>query len=392
MKVRSLRLQGFGGFDDATIEFDPFLTVLVGANGSGKTTVLNGLAHILFLHANSDFGFGKEEFRSNGEPLSMAFSLRHPGGEYTYQHLAPAAGWAPTRTSSGVPPTEEVLWVHFSSARTIHHLIAAKPLSGPDGVIYHNDRVDFEAFTAWFRKREDIENERNARRADNEPKKMDPGLEAVRQAVTTLLPGVSNLRIERERGAMLVDKGTTELQVDRLSDGEKSLLAMTGDLARRLLEHFPNEPNPLHCEALVMIDEIELHLHPGWQRRVIERLRKTFPNCQFVITTHSPQVLGSVPSKSIVVLDDFKVFSAPAETLGRDSNAILADVLGDYERPKEMIDELHKVGRAIDEGNLDVARAELDRLETTLTAQDAEIVRYRTLLHFLAGDEDAAHP
>jgi predicted ATP-binding protein involved in virulence len=84
-----------------------------------------------------------------------------------------------------------------------------------------------------------------------------------------------------------------------LSDGEKCLLAMVGDLARRLAIANPDYPDALQGEAIVLIDEIELHLHPSWQRNIIPALKRTFPKCQFIITTHSPQVLSYIQPKNI---------------------------------------------------------------------------------------------
>lgn len=77
-----------------------------------------------------------------------------------------------------------------------------------------------------------------------------------------------------------------------MSDGEKCTIALFGDLARRMALANPNKDNPLDGEGIVLIDEIELHLHPLWQRRILNVLKKVFPNIQFIVSTHSPQVLG----------------------------------------------------------------------------------------------------
>ena len=85
----------------------------------------------------------------------------------------------------------------------------------------------------------------------------------------------------------------TNLDVLQLSDGEKCTLALFGDIARRLAIANPSLDDPLQGDGVVLIDELELHMHTSWQRKVIFMLKKTFPNIQFIITTHSPQILGA---------------------------------------------------------------------------------------------------
>jgi predicted ATP-binding protein involved in virulence len=102
---------------------------------------------------------------------------------------------------------------------------------------------------------------------------------------------------------MTITKQGQELIINQLSDGEKCLLAMVGDLARRLAIANPSLPDPLQGSGVVLIDEIELHLHPKWQREIIPALTRTFPNCQFIVTTHSPQVISQVKPEGIYILE-----------------------------------------------------------------------------------------
>ena len=175
------------------------------------------------------------------------------------------------------------------------------------------------------------------------------------------------------------------LEIDQLSDGEKCLLAMAGDLGRRLALANPQLGDPLSAEAVVLIDEIELHLHPGWQRMVVERLRQTFPHCQFILTTHSPQVLSQIPTESVILLERFQQAELPAGTLGRDSNAILSEVMGISERPQEWANRIHEVARMVDREELPAARRALDELARQLGEDDSEVVRLRSLIGFLGG-------
>jgi predicted ATP-binding protein involved in virulence len=213
-------------------------------------------------------------------------------------------------------------------------------------------------------------------------------LDAVRRAVESFLPDFSDLHVERKPSPRLViRKGPQQLDVDQLSHGERSLLAMVGDLARRLAMLNRGGRDPLCSPGWIFIDEMELHLHPSWQRSVVPRLCQTFPQCQFIITTHSPQVLADVPASAVRRLRrqeaDVVAEQPAAGTQGRDSNAILEDVLETPERPESTLRDLQEIARLIDQERLEEAQRSIDRLARVLTDRDAEIVRLRSLIDFL---------
>lgn len=138
-------------------------------------------------------------------------------------------------------------------------------------------------------------------------------IQNVARAIEKFVPEYSNLRINRsERGTaqMLVDKHGQEFDIGQLSDGEKNMIALIGDIARRLTIGNPNSEDPLKESGVVLIDEIDLHLHPKWQRIVAGKITEVFPNCQFIITSHSPQVISHIKPESVFVLrndSDLKV-------------------------------------------------------------------------------------
>ncbi len=241
--------------------------------------------------------------------------------------------------------------------------------------------VAFGSLFRWLKNREDVENEEKVSRQDLSIE--DPELRAVRRAVAGLLPGFSGLRVQRDPLHLIISKDGVPLALDQLSDGEKLLLAMTADLARRLALTYSDRETPLDGTAIVLIDEVELHLHAGWQRSVLPNLLKTFPGCQFIVTTHSPQVISSVPGDAVVLLDDFKVVRPGLTTKGRDSNAILREILGVAERPDDALEKVRNTGALLDDGRLDEGRAALANLERELGSYDDEVVRLKTRLDFL---------
>jgi predicted ATP-binding protein involved in virulence len=184
---------------------------------------------------------------------------------------------------------------------------------------------------------------------------------------------------------IVLKKQDRELVLNQLSDGEKNLLVMVADIARRLAIANPDpSKNALEGEGIILIDEIELHLHPQWQRDIIPRLTSTFPNCQFIVTTHSPQVLSNVKKENVFIIEDFQVYHADAYTFGRDSNSILSELMGVSERPLEIQNCLKKCLYKIDDGNIEEAKTMLSELSNLIGDDDSEIVKANTLIDFLS--------
>ncbi len=237
-------------------------------------------------------------------------------------------------------------------------------------------QISFSTFFQWFRTLEDLENEK--RRDDTTYRNNQ--LEAVRQAVYSLIPDFYNLRVQRSPLRMSVEKQGEELTINQLSDGEKCLLAMVGDLARRLAIANPGLPEPLQGSGVVLIDEIELHLHPKWQREIISALTRTFPNCQFIVTTHSPQVISHVKPEGIYILektDEGVIAKRPESSFGRDSNQILEDLMGVSARPQDIKELLHDLFRLIGEENLDGAKQLSQQIAQIIGEDEPELVKAR---------------
>lgn len=154
-----------------------------------------------------------------------------------------------------------------------------------------SNSVNFHDFFVWFREMEDIENEslRNTGTL-----KLNKQLQVVRDAIAGWADGYNDFKVQRQPKAFIINKNGVRFDFNQLSDGEKSYLALVSDIARKMAMTHPTLEKPLEGDGIVLIDEIDLHLHPAWQREVIGKLQTVFPNCQFVITTHSPQVVSCV--------------------------------------------------------------------------------------------------
>ena len=405
MKIHSLTLKNFRGFEDATLDLDRPLTVLFGVNGSGKSSVLVACAVLLsrvLLHAGPEreaswiHNAEDTDIRSDAKDLFLTATLSNGGitkevvvNQRRGAHYAPDPNVLDVRFFQ-LYDAASALCVFYQASREVARSQDAFDVSENDSLttplrpssVTHDSLVagqlKFRTLFQWYKEREDVENELKV--SEQDLSREDPQLSAVRHAITGMLPGFSGLRIQRNPLHMVIRKGDTALVVDQLSDGEKLLLALTADLARRLAMAYPNYKDPLQGEAIVLIDEIELHLHPAWQRRVLASMRSTFPNCQLIVTTHSPQVLSEVPNDAVVLVKDFQFFRPAAPTEGRDTNSILWEVLEVSARPAQTVTELDAINSLLDEGKSDEARERLDHLAKTLTERDTEIGRLRSLL------------
>jgi predicted ATP-binding protein involved in virulence len=428
MKVKHLRIENFRGVSDLNLKFSSTEPVaLIGANGIGKTSILDCLAILLSIFVakirsirssklvlpekffkNSDvsnrskrtidelfFEFElKEGIIQADRDLDILIKENYPSGDF----FSPPEGIGFTQGGDAFIYLEEYikdypdinlpLIIYYSVNRALvgfslerqneDSLQMTEPLDAYEKAL-ELGQSNFISFFQWFRIREDLENEG---RRDKQTYQ-DVQLKAVRQSISSVMPEFSDLRVRRLPLRMTVIKQGQEFIINQLSDGEKCLLSMVGDLARRLAIANPGLEDPLQGTGVVLIDEIELHLHPGWQYEIIPALTRTFPNCQFIVTTHSPIVLSQVKPEGIFCLEkkDGKVIAYhPDSSYGRDTNRILEDLMGVPERPQTFKDQLRALFRFIDEGDLDKARALQQHLETEIGLDEPEFARADVLI------------
>jgi len=160
-------------------------------------------------------------------------------------------------------------------------------------------------------------------------------LEFINLAITKFIPEFKNIEYENHPDeGLFVTKNGLKLNVHQLSQGERTLMALIGDISRRLILLNPSLENPLHGTGIVLIDEIELHLHPSWQQKVLTKLINTFPNIQFLVTTHSPQVLTTCKKGEIRLLRANGKIETPIwDVYGRESGDALSELMDTEPRP-----------------------------------------------------------
>ena len=437
MKLESLSLAHCGGFEQLDIAFEPDVTLIAGVNGVGKSTVLHALTVLLSrampeftpsrsaplyftdddihgdkgslevsariqidgqiinagvqrLRATDDKGdrfmlLRQAKAATDDTDFAHALSTRTLTGELEVGIKETRAALAILKNASHPP-----LAVYFSPKRQLPGQPRSLPEATPFypsiayGRALHDREVELREFMHWFRTQEKLG-------AANEPRRFKV-LDALRAVVVELLPEFGNLRIqEQPRLGFVVDKRGQPFYLHQLSDGERGLLALVFDLTRRLAIANPESDNPIaEGVGLVLIDEIELHLHPKWQRDVLQRLRDIFKACQLVVTTHSPLVLGEVPARCVRFLEfvNGKVgVTVPAEAYGMDANRILQEFMGAPVRNRQVDGELKALFELIDQERFDAARAAIAALERKLGEDEPELTRASSLIRCLEGAE-----
>ena len=438
MEVTSLKLANLRVIENAEFRFQPGFNLIAGVNGVGKSTVLDAiricLSRVLrfvresraraipvtiedirsgfpFLDAELSLDVGGEEFlftyRKWREPI--AADNTENINELRREILGSKRLRARARTllrqlekSQGVNDTDFMVpsWAKF--------LIAAYAASvAPNCIFFSTNRSVVSSasttksraaggksaayaealaarpmyvtqFADWMRVQEALSEEHPEAKRH---------LRVLRSAVTRFLPNYENLRPADEKSSrLLINQGEIVLDVDQLSDGERGLLALVLDVARRLSQANPSLDDPLsEGHAVVLIDEIDLHLHPKWQRQIVHNLTKTFPRCQFIATTHSPQVIGEVPHERIQIMAGGEVYS-PTHSFGVDSSRVLEEIMDADPRATKVKELLSNVSQVIGKEQFDQARSLIDELAVQLGEGDPEVTRLRTLLDFMEGE------
>lgn len=419
MMLKEIRLVNFRGIANIVMPFSTQTTAILGVNGVGKSSVLDALAIALSNMTERIAGQAAKardispDDIKNDEAYTRIQVMADLGMETNTQWAIARnrkAGKHPVERSSDFTQlnahtdlfNSRMLYAEASHLTThlplavyydVHRAVLDVPLRVKEKLkntpreAYHDalahGGTDFRGFFAWFRDREDAENER----IRDEPTYVDRDLHAVRTAVEGFTQ-FTDLRIRRKPSLrMTLKKNGLELNVLQLSDGERCLLALVGDLARRLSLLNTDKENPLEGEGVVLIDEIDLHLHPKWQRTVVASLERTFPHCQFIITTHSPQVVGELRPESVMLLRDGQLQGHAERSLGLRSGEVLEELMDGTARNAAVDAQLHTIRSHIDNDALTQARPLLEALHQTV-GDIPEVLELQASIQSLAWLED----
>ena len=372
MKVESVELHDFRGIADLTLPIHDNLTVIVGENGVGKTSVLDALSLLLVGLSNlwpDDQGFaipeknqfdvtsGKRDYRLQAT-VSVDSGPTQPGTRnlsFSLTTLGADSLRAIRELLIGPPPEERPLFVSYRQNRGFERESSHRGYDATSEAEVRTESLSHDLrairnLSAWW----DARDAQEARvHRDQMSGYRDPQLQAVRRLIEDMeeFEGIRFDSTGKRPGLYVTKPGHSDIHIDQLSSGERVYLILLADLARQLQLINPDKRLD-EIPGVVLIDEIELNLHPRWQRRIIPTLTRTFKGCQFIVTTHSPQVLGEVRSENIRILSrdwshEIVYGGCGTGAHGRDSNEILIGILGASERDAEIKSQLQELERSI---------------------------------------------
>jgi predicted ATP-binding protein involved in virulence len=326
MQIKQTTINNFRGKSHLDIQLGNRLTLLVGENGSGKTTILDAIAiglGAIFSHLPKLAGitFKNSDLMQVGEQktpytrinlkatnnIEWDRTLRRDQSKKTLSNIPSAQGLSSLKKyidEKIIDPYNEN--IDFTLPVYSYYGVSRALLDVPlrrRGFPKNHQRFEalenalnstnrFKSAFVWFYNKENEEQRKQQELKSFEYKL--PELDAVRKAIETIFPDITEPHIMLNPLRFAVKLNGEILDINQLSDGYKTLLSLIIDLASRMALANPHLQNPLETHAAVLIDEVDLHLHPQWQRRVISDLLTVFPNTQFILTTHSPYMVESL--------------------------------------------------------------------------------------------------
>lgn len=418
MQIDRLTVKNFACFESREFKFNPRFNLLVGENGAGKSSVLRAL----------QVGIGSWFIGTSGPGEQQGIfvedvraALRGHSGDYpTFEKQFPAsvecageiAGQKLTwsrelQSENGRTTTAGAKTIREAASQLEHKVREGDPVQLPLLLYYGPDRL-------WFEKghQERTQKRRLPSRLDGyrdcltstiqetdlvdwiadqslvKFQRKDDGpalLDLVVAAIATCVEGAESVKYDAHLRRLVVHMKDGQAQfLSNLSDGQRIMVTMVGDMARRIIQLNPQlGPSALtETRGVVLIDELDLHLHPRWQRHIIQDLKRTFPSIQFIATTHSPQLVGQAKPGEIIVLAEDGAFNPP-RSFGLDSSQALTEVMNSPSRDSGIQALLDAVYRSIDAEEFEQARNTLASVILETGPDDPEVIKAQTLMRFV---------
>lgn len=391
MRINRLCLQNFRCYDQLEIDFNKNMTVIVGENGKGKTAILDALAISLTPYLNVFGAKGRNMAEKDvrkikdvgcGDALRiLRMKSKYPvtievegtdsmGKDIVWKReLKSSRGRTTSVNARKLSEYGKFMWEHVNGSNDEKVVLPVLAYYGTsrmwnDSKLFGQRKIidleryvgyeeclepssSYNTFGQWFKYAVLSAAEFSRYIMETGENKENPYeliLNAVRQAVTTCLKGMGWNNIDYSfalQDFVICHPDMGELTIEALSDGARSIISMAADLAYRMVRLNPDLGSRavLETPGIVLIDEVDMHLHPSWQYTVLYDLQQAFPNVQFIVTTHSPQVLSTVPAECIRVLKWNKCFEGvlkPEFSLGAESYQLLKDIQNVDTRPQSL--------------------------------------------------------
>ncbi|MDD1004736.1 AAA family ATPase [Pseudomonas sp. TNT2022 ID642] len=399
MRLDRLHIQNFRCYEDATFDFQPGFNLVVGVNGSGKTSLLQAVAasYIDFVAAT-----GKSEVHLPDEDIRFVvdkyegrsrFERRFPVVLAAHGQVFDCSSWSMLRERHDVPFLSDIL-LDAEVTEKISNIDKGKSIDLPVLAFYRSNRrwrgagVSSEFAASQRLSRLDGYNnwsDASANLRDFESwvigktlERMQWLLEAgspltgreteltwINSMISLAVPGATGIRYDLRLQNMMVEfDEARSFPFSDLSDGQRGMIALFTDIARRMCILNPHMGKDVlkNTAGVVIIDELDIHLHPAWQRSIVPALRQAFPKVQFIAASHSPQIIGSLKPQEVILLNNGDP-SHPRVTYGLDSSSVLEEVMGVNQREPEIESLLSELFSTLEDNDLKKAKSQLAALK-----------------------------
>ena len=406
LKINKLYLDNYRCFKDFTIDFHDQLTVLVATNGKGKTAILDAIAVAFGTFVNSTglargSVFNRSDVQKikaretktnemeevyplvleangliNNEVTHWSRELHKPKGATTTKDTKSLIQYGQDIRNKVVHKVDEIIPLisYYGTGRLwgLKKITLNKKQHETSRLSGYIDCLDplssYKSFESWYvdiclaeleLKIEEIE-KNNLDISNNEFTSIR---KSIQQAVNHIVEKNTGWKdiVYKKRAETIVAQNETfgELSLMQLSDGIRNMIGLVADIAYRAVKLNPHLENaPKQTPGIVLIDEVDMHLHPKWQQTVLTDLRKAFPNIQFIVTTHSPQVLSTVKREQIRILGDNVVSTPSTHSFGEDSSVLLAELMNVSPLPPlEIVEKRKEYQRLIEDREYESHRA-----------------------------------
>lgn len=426
MTIESINLKNYRCFEDIGINFHEKLTVIVGDNGSGKTSILEGAAVSLGtmfvgLGGRGSISINKKDARLkayqmgesqdiqpqypveimaaggiDGSTITWKRSLNGENGSTTIKDARAMTDIAKNyqkRLRDGDTSLVLPMIAYYGTGRLWDYHREKKTDTFKDNT-KTNGYIDSLDGTAniklmmnWFKKKT-IQTMQMCSEALGKSIELSVVYRAMQmcfQRVTGYSDVDFNYNLDtNEIECRYVDEDGLSMSVPlpQMSDGYKSTISLIGDIAYRMAVLNPQLGMDVidETDGIVLIDEVDLHLHPAWQHRILGDLQEIFPKIQFIVTTHAPAVISSAKSENLVILKDYEVVGPGAEIYGNDVNSILKEIMGVAERNPAIADLFARFYFMLNNGQYDRAEKILDEIDEQRDYHDKEAAADRVKL------------
>ena len=430
MKLKSIKIKNYRCFKDVEIDFDNRVTLVVGKNGAGKTAILDAVAVSVgtFL-LGIDGGVGRSILKDdaryefydldgtidsqhqfpvkiesigdcrNEENVKWVRSLNSENGKTTIKdavELTSIAKKVQQQIMKGYKTLILPLISYYGTGRLYAQKKEKRNIKSLTEFRRQVGYVDCMAAESneklmlnWFQTQTLKSLQKQQKTGVLEPPIL---LKTVEKAICRCYERISgsknaSISFDLDTHRLMLEFETAEgdaqkFAMDEMSDGYKNTLSMIGDIAYRMavLNPMLGEQVLERTPGIVLIDEIDLHLHPQWQQTILSDLQAIFPNIQFIVSSHAPAVINSISREKIRILDNGNIYMPPAQTYGRDANSILREVMKVSERPVDIKHRMDLFYAYMDENNYKEADTILTEIEAIVGTTDPDIAAARTSL------------